>query len=72
MLEPVAKRYDAKASRHSVAGWSPYDGIELPWTVAATWLRGQQVFDGNTVAAPGTGRFVRPTRPLALRQAVHG
>jgi len=72
VLEPVAKRYDAKASRYSVAGWSPYDGIDLPWTVAATWLRGQQVFDGQTVAAPGTGQFVRPARPLPLRQAVHG
>lgn len=71
VLEPVAKRYDARASGHSVAGWSPYDGIELPWTVAGTWLRGQQVFDGKSVAVPGTGRFVRPQQPLALRSPVH-
>ncbi|WP_151719391.1 dihydroorotase [Gemmobacter serpentinus] len=72
VLEPVAKTYDAKASTVSVAGWSPYDGITLPWTVAGTWLRGQQVFDGSTVAAPGTGQFVRPLGPLGLRESLHG
>lgn len=53
--------YDAARSGHNVVGWSPYNGIELPWTVAGTWLRGQQVFDRNDVLSePGTGRFVRP------------
>ncbi len=53
--------YDAARSGHNVVGWSPYNGIELPWTVAGTWLRGQQVFDGTDVLSePGTGRFVRP------------
>ena len=53
--------YDAARSGHNVVGWSPYNGIELPWSVAGTWLRGQQVFDGKDVLAePGTGRFVRP------------
>lgn len=52
--------YDAARSGHNVVGWSPYNGIELPWTVAGTWLRGRQVFDGTTVAEPGTGRWVRP------------
>lgn len=71
VLEPVAKVYDAKASRFSVAGWSPYDGIRLPWTVAGSWLRGVQVFDGAAVAPEGTGSFVRPTRPLGLRRGLH-
>jgi allantoinase len=52
--------YDAARSGHNVVGWSPYNGIELPWTVAGTWLRGQQVFDGTSVADPGTGRWVQP------------
>ncbi|KKC38121.1 allantoinase [Devosia epidermidihirudinis] len=60
VLFPRAKRYDAAESGHNVVGWSPYNGIELPWTVGLTYLRGQQVFDGTNVAAPGTGRFVRP------------
>ncbi|UXN70149.1 amidohydrolase family protein [Devosia neptuniae] len=54
------KIYDAAESGHNVVGWSPYNGIELPWTVGLTYLRGRQVFDGVKVAEPGTGRFVRP------------
>ncbi|MDB5506163.1 MAG: allantoinase [Devosia sp.] len=61
VLEPRAKIYDAAASGNNVVGWSPYNGIELPWTVSGTWLRGRQVFDGTTVLAePGSGNFVRP------------
>lgn len=60
VLFPRPKRYDAAASGHNVVGWSPYNGIELPWTVGLTYLRGSQVFDGTNVAEPGTGRFVRP------------
>jgi allantoinase len=60
VLFPRAKRYDAAESGHNVVGWSPYNGIELPWTVGLTYLRGSQVFDGTTVAEPGTGRFMRP------------
>lgn len=52
--------YDAARSGHNVVGWSPYNGIELPWTVAGTWLRGRQVFDGTAVADPGTGHWLRP------------
>lgn len=52
--------YDAARSGHNVVGWSPYNGIKVPWTVAGTWLRGRQVFDGTTVAEPGAGRWVRP------------
>ncbi|GLQ54993.1 dihydroorotase [Devosia nitrariae] len=61
VLLPRPKVYDAAASGHNVVGWSPYNGIELPWTVGATFLRGEMVFDGtNVLAEPGTGRFVRP------------
>ncbi|MEO8684011.1 MAG: amidohydrolase family protein [Devosia sp.] len=55
------KVYDAAASGNNVVGWSPYNGIELPWTVGLTYLRGQMAFDGtDVVSQPGTGRFVRP------------
>lgn len=60
VLFPRPGRYDAAASGHNVVGWSPYNGIELPWTVGLTYLRGQQVFDGTSVGAPGFGQFVRP------------
>ena len=63
VLLPRPKVYDAAESGHNVVGWSPYNGIELPWTVGATYLRGQLVFDGtNVLAEPGTGRFQRPER----------
>jgi len=41
------------------ARWSPYHGRAMKARVAATFLRGAQIWDGSTVLAkPGTGRFV--------------
>jgi allantoinase len=61
VLEPNERVYDASASGNNVVGWSPYNGIRLPWTVSATWLRGQKITEGAKVMAePGSGRFVRP------------
>ncbi len=61
VLEPREMVYDAAASGNNVVGWSPYNGLRLPWTVAATYLRGNKITDGATVLAePGTGRFVHP------------
>ena len=61
VLTPEPQRIDTAASGNSISGWSPYDGMELPWTVAATWNRGEMVWDGrNVVAAPGRGRFITP------------
>ena len=61
VLEPRETVYDTAASGNNVVGWSPYNGIRLPWTVAATYLRGEKITHGATVLAePGTGRFVRP------------
>jgi allantoinase len=55
-------RYDAAASGHNVVHWSPYEGIDLTYRPAATFVRGKMVFDGKDVAAPGHGQFVRPAR----------
>ncbi|ANL45134.1 allantoinase protein [Rhizobium phaseoli] len=61
VLEPRESIYDASASGNNVVGWSPYNGTRLPWTVAATYLRGEKIAEGGSVlATPGTGRFVRP------------
>jgi allantoinase len=61
VLLPRPKIYDAAASGHNVVGWSPYNGMELPWTIAATYLRGRPVFHGtNVLAEPGSGQFLRP------------
>ncbi|MDB5500649.1 MAG: allB [Tardiphaga sp.] len=60
-------RYDPAASGHNFVTWSPYAGIELPYRPVATYLRGEQIFDGtNVTAEAGNGRFVRPPR-LAAR-----
>ncbi|MBY3596366.1 dihydroorotase [Rhizobium bangladeshense] len=61
VLEPRESIYDASASGNNVVGWSPYNGIRLPWTVSTTYLRGEKIAEGGKVLAePGTGRFVRP------------
>jgi allantoinase len=40
--------------------WSPYHGRRMAMRVAATYLRGQKIWDGRTVlATPGTGRFLK-------------
>lgn len=69
VLEPRESVYDASASGNNVVGWSPYNGIRLPWTVSATYLRGEKIAQGAKVLAePGIGRFVRPL----ARQAIAG
>ncbi|MBV8851666.1 MAG: dihydroorotase family protein [Methylobacteriaceae bacterium] len=73
VMKRAPHRYRAAASGHNVVDWSPYDGIEMPWRVEATYLRGHKVFDGRDVLAePGTGRFTTPASGLAPRKAALG
>jgi allantoinase len=68
VMTPEPYVYDAAASGNTVVGWSPYNGIRLPWRVAATYNRGERVFaDGTVTGATGRGRFIRPpmTRVIA-------
>lgn len=61
LMRPDAYRYDPAASGANVVGWSPYEGLELPWRVQAAFLRGEAVFaEGEVLAVPGSGRFLRP------------
>jgi len=56
------RRYDPAASGENVVNWSPYEGVELPFRVEASFLRAALVSaDGRVTAAPGQGRFLRPT-----------
>lgn len=67
VLTPEPRIYDAAASGHNVVGWSPYNGIRLPYRTSATYLRGRLIFDGTDVSAePGNGHFVRPPVSRAL------
>ena len=60
VLQPGASTFD-QARMTSTVKWSPYDGRPLAGHVAATYVRGQRVFaDGEVLAQPGYGQFVRP------------
>ena len=57
-------RYQAAASGNNYVSWSPYDGIDLPFRVVATFVRGACVMeDGRVTGAPGAGKFVAPSLP---------
>jgi len=60
--DPSARtRISAEAS-HSSAGWSPYEGYEIPGRITATFVRGTRVYaDGTVAAGLRHGRFVRPS-----------
>ncbi len=67
VLTPEEHVFDASKTGNNVVGWSPYDGMTLPYKVAGTYLRGQLAYDGtNVLAKPGTGSFVRPLQSLPL------
>ena len=68
VMTPEPYVCDAAASGNTVVSWSPYNGMRLPWRVAATYNRGDEIYAGGKVLAePGRGRFVRPpvTRPIS-------
>lgn len=52
---PLA-RGDLK-QRHAI---SPYVGERFPFRVARTLRRGETIYSGGTIAAPGGGRVIRP------------
>lgn len=61
VMVEAPSRYDPAASGANVVGWSPYEGITLPYRVDQTYLRGEAVMaGGRLLAVPGTGRFQRP------------
>jgi allantoinase len=60
VLEPGRFPFDASRSLSAVQ-WSAFDGREFRVRVAATFVRGTLVWDGERIhAAPGHGRFLRP------------
>jgi allantoinase len=51
-----------RASMTSKIKWTPYHGMEMAGTIAATYVRGRKVFDaGQVLVESGHGKFVRPT-----------
>jgi allantoinase len=56
-------KYNAAESGNNFVSWSPYNGIEMPFRIVETYVRGKCVAaDGKVTAEPGTGRFVSPPR----------
>lgn len=69
VMKAHSYRYDPAASGHNKVTWSPYEGMELPYRVEATYLRGEQVYDGaKKVAPPKTGKYLRPRTKTTSRQ----
>jgi len=65
VLEPGRFTFDERqVEDRPELRWSPYHGRPLCARVAATLLRGQVAWNGQTVlAAPGTGRFIKRGAP---------
>lgn len=50
----------------SKIGWTCYDGRQITTSVARTFVRGSEVYDGESVTGqPGYGKMATPTRSLA-------
>jgi allantoinase len=65
VMEPAEYRFDeASIVDRPELRWSPYHGRPMRARVAATILRGQVIWDGQSVLAkPGTGHFVKRGAP---------
>lgn len=59
IIDPELAVWKVESSQ-TVSDWSNYDGMELP-QITQTWLRGEQIWDGQTVLNnEGDGAFVKP------------
>jgi allantoinase len=55
-------RFD-RSKMTSEVKWTPFHGREFAGRVAATFARGEKVYDGNSVIGlPGRGQFLKPER----------
>ena len=62
LFDPSKTWTIAAATSESSQGYTPFEGIEVNGRVAATYLRGNLVFDGTSVVGPPIGRYQsRPT-----------
>ena len=54
-----------EANLHGASEWSPYHGRKMAGQVHATFVRGQQVWDGDKILVnKGFGNFVRPQHTI--------
>jgi allantoinase len=61
ILDPEVEWVLDEKSLHSTAGWSPYHGRPIKGRISRTILRGETIYNGETIIAqPGYGQFVPP------------
>jgi dihydroorotase len=66
LIDPKATQTIRTADLASRGAYTPYDGWQTTGVVRRTLVRGTTVAqDGRVMAAPGTGRMVRPAMPPA-------
>ena len=66
VLDPALEWEIRAATLVTPAGWSPYEGRTVRGRVLATFSRGVEVWDGQTVTgAAGEGAFVAAQRAMA-------
>ncbi len=59
VFDPGARRILRAADLHHTSDYTPYEGVEVPGAVVATYLRGRAVIrDGQFVGDRGYGRFL--------------
>jgi len=58
VFDPEAAWVVDETASHSNAGWSPYHARHVKGRIRYTICRGQVVWDGETVAPPGSGRWL--------------
>ncbi|MEQ9350750.1 MAG: amidohydrolase family protein, partial [Alphaproteobacteria bacterium] len=53
-----------EAGLHDEGKWSPFHGMALGWKPAATYLRGELIFDGkDVIGKPGAGGYLPRVTP---------
>ena len=59
LLYPNERFVVSAEDSQSAQGYTPFEGMELTGRVKATWLRGQQIWDGSKVLGSPAGRYLR-------------
>ncbi len=59
LVDPHESFVVRAAESESNQGYTPFEGMELSGKVKATFLRGEQVYDGAKVTGPARGQYLR-------------
>lgn len=58
IIDPTEQWILDETKQHSNAGWSPYNGMTLNGKVKRTFVRGNEVFNGEVLGQMGDGTFI--------------